>query len=86
VSLDLRKLVQVRRLGDGSVVARCPACAAGGEDRDGNHLVVYPDGRFGCVVYPGKDGWLHRKRIWAMAGDEKGRRPPPVIKFSVRAK
>ena len=81
--MDVRKLAVSRRLGDGTVVARCPACAAGGRDRSGEHLVVYPDGRFGCVVYPGDAGRMHRRAIWEAVGERK-RRPPVVLKFVVR--
>ena len=66
MSLDVAKLEKVRELAGGIMQARCPACAEGGNDRTGEHLRIYPDGRFGCCVYP-KDG-EHRKRIWAMAG------------------
>ena len=83
MSVDLRKLKVSRRLKDGTVVARCPACAATGQDRKGEHLVVYPDGRFGCVLHPGGGGWLHRKLIWEAVGERK-RRPPVVLKFTVK--
>ena len=66
MSLDISKLEKVRELAGGLVQARCPACAEGGHDRSGEHLRIYPDGRFGCCVHP-KDG-EHRKRIWALAG------------------
>ena len=85
MSLDVRRLAVSRRLEDGTVVARCPACAAGGQDRSGEHLVVYPDGRFGCVVHPGADGVLHRKAIWEAVGERK-RRSPLVLKFTVKKK
>jgi hypothetical protein len=85
VSLDLRKLTVSRRLEDGTVVARCPACAASGADRKAEHLVVYPDGRFGCVANPGDAGWMHRKQVWEAVGERK-RRPPVVLKFTVKAK
>ena len=85
MSLDVRKLTVSRRLEDGTVVARCPACAAGGQDRSGEHLVVYPDGRFGCVVHPGEAGWLHRKVIFEAVGERICRRPV-VLKFTVKAK
>ena len=64
--LNVSKLEKVRELAGGIVQARCPACAEGGNDRTGEHLRIYPDGRFGCCVHP-KDG-EHRKRIWALAG------------------
>ena len=69
MSLDVAKLQNVRKLEGGGVQARCPACAEGGHDRTGEHLRIYPDGRFGCCVHP-KDG-EHRKRIFALAGDRK---------------
>ena len=66
MSLDVAKLEKVRELAGGIVQARCPACAEDGHDRSGEHLRIYPDGRFGCCVHP-KDG-EQRKRIWALAG------------------
>ncbi len=70
MSLDVAKLEKARDLPGGIVQARCPACAEGGHDRSGEHLRIYPDGRFGCCVHP-KDG-EHRKRIWALVGVRKG--------------
>ena len=78
MSLDVVKLEKVRELAGGFVQARCPACAEGGNDRTGEHLRIYPDGRFGCCVHP-KDG-DHRKRIFALVGVRK-----PGI-FSLRLK
>ena len=69
MSLDVAKLEKVRELAGGIVQARCPACAEGGNDRSGEHLRIYPDGRFGCCVHP-KDG-EHRKRIFALVGVRK---------------
>lgn len=66
MSLDAAKLEKVRELRGGILQARCPACAEGGHDRTGEHLRIYPDGRFGCCVHP-KDK-EHRKRIFALAG------------------
>ena len=71
MSLDLNKLEHLLELAGGAKQARCPACAESGQDRKGEHLRIYPDGRFGCCVYP-KDH-EHRKRIFALAG-ERGRR------------
>jgi hypothetical protein len=71
MSLNLDKLEKVRHIGNGGVEARCPACAEGGHDRKGEHLLIKPDGRFGCCANP-KDG-EHRKRIFALAGDTKPR-------------
>ena len=69
MSLNVSKLEKVRELGGGIVQARCPACAEGDNDRSGEHLRIYPDGRFGCCVHP-KDG-EHRKRIFALVGNRK---------------
>ena len=66
MSFDVSKLVNIRELDGNILQARCPACAEGGNDRSGDHLRIYPDGRFGCCVHP-KDA-NHRKRIWALAG------------------
>ena len=71
MSLDVKKLEKVRELANGITQARCPACAEGGGDRKGEHLRIYPDGRYGCCVHP-KDGG-HRKRIFALAGERERR-------------
>ena len=78
MSLDIAKLEKVRKLEDGIIQARCPACAEGGNDRKGEHLRILADGRFGCCIHP-KSG-EHRKRIFALAGD----RTPGT--FTVRVK
>jgi hypothetical protein len=69
MSLDTARLEMVRELPGGILQARCPACAEGGHDRTGEHLRIYPDGRYGCCVHP-KDK-EHRKQIFALAGDRK---------------
>ena len=51
-----------------NIEARCPACHEEGGDNYGNHLIIYPTGQFGCVLYPGDDGIEHRKRIFELAG------------------
>ena len=66
MSLDRPKLQMVRELGNGGWQAQCPACAESGQDRKGEHLRLYPDGKFGCCVFPGDRE--HRKRIFALAG------------------
>ena len=84
MSLDVAKLEKVRELVGGIVQARCPACAEGGHDRAGEHLRIYPDGKFGCCVHP-KDG-PHRKRIWALAGLRERLPQSSPGTFSVRLK
>lgn len=71
MSLEVKKLELVRELVNGVVQARCPACAEAGGDTKGEHLRIYPDGRYGCCVHP-KDG-QHRKRIFALAGEREPR-------------
>lgn len=73
MSLDLSKLENVNQRG-GRIIARCPACAKDGNDEKGEHLVIMPDGRFGCVVHPGAEGRKHRKLISAVAGDPNTRK------------
>ena len=75
MSLDLTRLENVREEG-GKTIARCPACAEKGMDETGEHLIIRPDGRFGCVVHPGPVGKPHRQRIAKLVGA----RGLPVIK------
>jgi hypothetical protein len=72
MSLDVSKLTKVRER-KGKTVARCPACALSGGDRKCEHLVINEDGRFGCVVYPGRgpDAKAHRRRIFEICGDRE---------------
>lgn len=71
MGLDLTKLEKVRPHGT-NIIARCPACAKDGKDGKGEHLCIYPDGRFACVVYPSGEGKIHRKRIFELVGlDER---------------
>jgi hypothetical protein len=74
MSLALTKLENARRLANGRIRARCPACAANGHDNAGEHLIIEVDGRFGCAVHP-RDR-EHRKQIWALAGDRTAK---PVL-------
>ena len=69
MSLQIDRLEKVRTTGGGQIYARCPACAEGGGDTSGQHLIIYPDGRFGCCVHP-RDK-QHRKRIFALVGRKK---------------
>ena len=66
MKIDQNKLKNVVRKGDGKIAAQCPACAADGGDAKGEHLVVFKDGKFGCVLYE-KDK-AHNKLILKLAG------------------
>ena len=70
MSLNILKLENCHKKG-GKIVARCPACAEIGQDKQGNHLILYDDGRFGCVKYQGTEGIEHRKRIFQLVGESK---------------
>ena len=76
--LDLGRLENVHQSG-GKTIARCPACAESGGDASGNHLSIFPDGRFGCVNFRGEDGKDHRRRIFELVGLHDQTRPmmPP---------
>jgi hypothetical protein len=50
-------------------------------DETGEHLIIQPDGRFGCVVHPGPGGKPHRQRIAKLVGA----RGVPVIRVRVAA-
>jgi hypothetical protein len=63
--LDLSLLEKVKQTG-GKTIARCPACAEEERDTAGDHLVIYPSGKFGCVAHE-KDG-EHRRRIFDLVG------------------
>jgi hypothetical protein len=81
MGLDLKKLENVSEKFDGKTIARCPACAAEGGDTKGEHLVLFPDGKFGCVKYEGDAA--HRSKIQSLAGDGKRQEHSPV-KVTVR--
>ncbi len=70
MNLDLSKLENVNKAAHGKSTARCPACAAGGGDEKGNHLIIYEDGKYGCVACP--DDHAHRKEIFALVGKAGG--------------
>ena len=73
--LDLGRMEKVR-FSLGKIKARCPACAENGADRRGEHLVIFPDGKFACAAHAGDPE--HRRRIWELRGqsDESFRSAP----------
>jgi len=84
MALVISRLEKVKRSGNGVVIARCPACAAAGQDHQGNHLKVYADGRYGCVLFPGKEGRLHRQQIFQLVGDRDVKRAPINFRYTVK--
>jgi hypothetical protein len=78
MSLKLALLKKVKQRPT-KVVAQCPACAEAGGDTKGVHLVVYPDGKFGCTANP-KDK-AHRRRIAELSGDPARQVKPWTLKL-----
>lgn len=70
--LDFAKLSNLRPRADGSYNARCPACAEQGRDTAGNHVIIFPNGSFACVIFPHsvKGSTKHRATIRQLAGVE----------------
>lgn len=81
MSLDKSKLESLCEKGD-KWTARCPACGEKGGDNRGEHLVLYPDGKFGCVAHQGDP--THNKRIWRLAGDHSQRSGSPSFPIPPR--
>ena len=74
MGLQIDLLEKPRTIDGVRIQARCPACAESGGDTKGEHLVVYPNGSFGCCIYPGDK--QHRRQIFALVGKK---RSIPVI-------
>lgn len=73
LSIDITRLEKVRERGT-KLQARCPACAADGADRRGEHFFANLErGAWGCAARPGDTE--HRRSIFALIG-VKGERPP----------
>ena len=66
MSLDLSKLQNVVKQSNGEIQARCPACAAAGQDTKGEHLKIYATGRYACAANQGDKE--HTKEIHKLAG------------------
>lgn len=76
MSLDLSKLVNLRRNGS-SWTAQCPVCAANGRDTKGrNHLGILSDGRFNCIV---DNSQTHRSAIFNLVGVGQNGENPPIF-------
>lgn len=74
-SIDITRLLKLRRTGN-KIVARCPACHATGGDRRGEHFFLNTaDGKFGCGAFPGDTE--HRREIFRLVGIPGERRPDP---------
>jgi len=62
--LDLGAIEGLRETNKG-LVGRCPACAACGGDRKAEHLLIYPDGAYHCIVE------CDPKDIFSLVGNHK---------------
>ena len=83
ICLQLNLLGKLRRQ-SGGYVSQCPACAEAGLDRQGNHLIIWDDGRFACVCHPGRSGSMHRKRIFQLVGNkQQTNKPVPFVQISL---
>ncbi len=49
------------------ITMACPACREAGSDNSGNHLAVFPTGKFACAVHPGDKA--HNRRIVELRPD-----------------
>ena len=71
--IDQTRLEKARHRGK-KITARCPACAAEGGDRQGNHFFLNTEtGQFGCAKYPSDK--IHRQEIFRLVGI-RGERDP----------
>lgn len=70
MKIDLSKLKNVKHLSGGKTTAQCPACAAEGADAKGEHLVIFAEGKFGCVVNDNDKS--HNRKILQLAGANGG--------------
>ena len=61
MSYDLSKLQCVKHNPDSSISAACPVCRAQGSDKTGNHLKIFKNGAFNCIV--GSDGDPQHNRL-----------------------
>jgi hypothetical protein len=73
MKLDVSKLRNVKHLSGGKTTAQCPACVADGGDTKGDHLAIFADGKFACVVHP-KDK-EHNRTILKLSGSPTAGQP-----------
>lgn len=73
--IDITRLEKVRQSGT-KITARCPACAAVGNDRSGDHFYMnVTTEKWGCGCIPGDRE--HRREIFALVGIQGERQPDP---------
>lgn len=65
--IDIEKLESKISQGDGSFICACPQCRSEGKDRSGNHLRVWPNLAFHCIIDGSKE---HNAGILQLVGTE----------------
>lgn len=50
--INRNNIKNMKTKADGSKVGQCPACAAFGGDKKGEHLFVSDSGGFSCIAHP----------------------------------
>jgi len=65
--IDLNKLESLISKGD-SWISACPGCRSEGRDKQGNHLRVWSNGAFHCVLDSSKD---HNRLILSLVGTQE---------------
>jgi hypothetical protein len=73
-----KSLIEGLRQAGGRWTGRCPACAQAGQDRSKQHLVLFADGKYACVVNPGAAGKYHRQQIFNLVGIKEGKQHNPT--------
>jgi len=63
--LNQSRLERVKTFGGGKIICQCPACHEDGADRKGDHLAIFPSGKFHCIINESNE---HRKRIFELVG------------------
>lgn len=90
MSLNIALLNNVHQQGN-KTITECPICAKTGGDKTADHLVIYDNGEYGCINYPGPTGVEHRREIFAFCGIKEPPitstpRPAPAKKQQTRQK
>ena len=75
-TLDLAKLPEGKKRGSKTIYP-CPACRNAGDDKKGEHLVIFDSGKFGCIAHEGDSA--HRKDIFALVGAAAPKKQKPRI-------
>jgi hypothetical protein len=67
-TIDIDKLENKKSQSGGGWICACPACRLEGRDKTGNHLRVFPSGKYSCAINPGDRE--HNRTIWQLVGTD----------------